>query len=174
MPTLSNQNQQNITDSSLAYLYLTASNHFDKFASPNTYLTTLPNATTPAVLRLTKVSDCANNIIDILPTASTYTAATNSERKGVQVKKKYKPVALKVKPVTSSISENFKIEHCIVGDPLANMLTLSSNLSPFKPTGCFTEEHRQQFVSNYDIGFLTTSKLNILTDLMSKQNQAFA
>ncbi|KAG6878971.1 hypothetical protein C0992_006226 [Termitomyces sp. T32_za158] len=122
-PTLSNQNYQNITNSSFAYLYLTALDHFDKFASPDMYLTTFPNATTSAVLGLTKASDCANKTTDILPTASAYTAVTNPKRKGVQVKKKYKPITLKVKPVTSSMSENFQIKHCIISNPKPQSLS---------------------------------------------------
>ncbi|KAG6838618.1 hypothetical protein C0991_010192, partial [Blastosporella zonata] len=38
---------------------------------------------------------------------STYTAETQPKIKGVQVKKKYKPVALRTKPVAASIPDKF-------------------------------------------------------------------
>ncbi|KAG5334232.1 hypothetical protein C0989_003851 [Termitomyces sp. Mn162] len=58
-----------------------------------------------------------------------------------QVKKKYKPIAMKTKLVTSHISKDFQIEQHIIGDPLAKMPPLDPNPLPFIPT--------QQFTSNY-------------------------
>ena len=60
--------------------------------------------------------------------------------KGVVTKKKYKPVAKKVRLVIASIPNKFHIEHNIIGDPLAELPTLSHNPPPFVPTGCYTEE----------------------------------
>ncbi|KAG6897543.1 hypothetical protein C0995_010346 [Termitomyces sp. Mi166 len=82
--------------------------------------------------------------------------------KGVQMKKKYKPVALKVKPVAGTVPEDFHVERNIKGDPLANMPPLDPNPPPFIPTGRFTEERKNQFLKEHD------------TDLVAKQNQAFA
>ncbi|KAG6882267.1 hypothetical protein C0992_011158, partial [Termitomyces sp. T32_za158] len=158
-----------LTDSALAYLYLTASNNFDKYSSEDTYLTTLLDSSCPAVLGLTKARNCTSDLSNNL---SAYVTAP--KRKGVQVKKKYKPVALKTKPVASSVSEDFRIEQKIIGDPLADMPPLSPNLPPFILTGRFTDERRKQFLADHDKGFLTTAKLDVLTDLMVKQNKAFA
>ncbi|KAG6885981.1 hypothetical protein C0993_006908 [Termitomyces sp. T159_Od127] len=154
---------------SLSYLYLTTSETFESFTTPEKYLTTLPHSPSPAILGLTQSV--------VPPTSeihSTYVHANTSKRKGVQVKKKYKPVALKTKPVASSVPEEFRIEQKILGDLLADMPLLDSNLPPFQPTGCFTKERRQQFLKDYDTSFLTHAKLNVLSDLMTKQNKAFA
>ncbi|KAG6882064.1 hypothetical protein C0993_012060, partial [Termitomyces sp. T159_Od127] len=54
------------------------------------------------------------------------------------------------------------------------MPPLDPNLPLFQPTGRFTKERRQQFLKDYDTGFLTPAELNVLSDLISKQNKAFA
>ncbi|KAG6859784.1 hypothetical protein C0995_004079, partial [Termitomyces sp. Mi166 len=94
--------------------------------------------------------------------------------KGVQMKKKYKPVALKVKPVAGTVPEDFCIERKIKGDLLADMLKLDPNLPPFILTGHFTEERKNQFLKEHNTGFLHTNKLNVLVDLVTKQNQVLA
>ena len=63
-------------------------------------------------------------------------------RKGVVTKKKYKPVAKKVRPVIASVPNEFHIERNIIGDPLAELPTLSHNPPPFVPTGRYTEERK--------------------------------
>ncbi|KAG6871598.1 hypothetical protein C0992_010657, partial [Termitomyces sp. T32_za158] len=169
--TSANIHSQNtsLTDSALAYLYLTASDNFDKYSSDDTYLTTLPNSSCPAALGLTKARNCTSDLSNNL---STYVTAP--KQKGVQIKKKYKPVALKTKPVTSSISEDFRIKQKIIGDPLADMPPLTPNPPPFVPTGRFTNKRRKQFIADHNKGFLTAAELNVLTNFMAKQNKAFA
>ncbi|KAG6878369.1 hypothetical protein C0992_008225 [Termitomyces sp. T32_za158] len=152
----------------LAYLYLTTSDNFDKYSANDTYLTTLPDSPCPAALGLTKARNCTSDLSNNL---SSYITAP--KQKGVQVKKKYKPVALKTKPVTSSVSKDFRTKQKIIGDPLADMPLLTPNPPSFIPTGRFTDEQQKQFIADYNKGFLTTAKLNVL-DLMAKQNKAFA
>ncbi|KAG6875312.1 hypothetical protein C0992_004348 [Termitomyces sp. T32_za158] len=160
--TSANINSQNtsLTDSALAYLYLTASDNFDKYSSDDTYLTTLPDSSCPAALGLTKARNCTSDMSNNL---SSYITAP--KQKGVQVKKKYKPVALRTKPVASSVFKDFRIEQKIIGDPLANMPPLTPNPPPFK---------KKQFIADHNKGFLTATELDVLTDLMAKQNKAFA
>ncbi|KAG6839772.1 hypothetical protein C0991_011812 [Blastosporella zonata] len=67
----------------------------------------------------------------------TYLAETPSKQKGVQVKKKYKPVALCTKPVAAKIPDGFWIIRNIIGDPLEDMPSLSPNPPPYSPTGHF-------------------------------------
>ena len=74
-----------------------------------------------------------------VPFPTVYTT-TKPKCKGVQVKKKYKPVAMKTKPVASQVSEDFRIERHILGDPLANIPGLDPNPLPFQPTPCFNDE----------------------------------
>ncbi|KAG6879173.1 hypothetical protein C0992_004638 [Termitomyces sp. T32_za158] len=169
--TSANTHSQNtsLTDSALAYLYLTASDNFDKYSLDDTYLTTLPDSSCPAALGLTKARNCTSDMSNNL---SSYVTAP--KQKGVQVKKKYKPVALKTKPVASSVSKDFRIEQKIIGNPLADMPPLTPNPPPFVLTGRFTNKRRKQFLANHNKGFLTAAKLNVLTNLMAKQNKAFA
>ncbi|KAG5348817.1 hypothetical protein C0989_007962, partial [Termitomyces sp. Mn162] len=88
----------------------------------------------------------------------------------VWIKKKYKPITLKTKPIASQILENFCIECKIVGDSLTILPTLDSNPPSFVPTEQFTNKHKATFVSKYDTSFLTSNKLNVLIDLIAKQN----
>ena len=50
--------------------------------------------------------------------------------------KKYKPVALKVKPVLGTLPEQFRIMRKIVGDPLQGIPILLEHLPEFEPRGC--------------------------------------
>ncbi|KAG6896278.1 hypothetical protein C0995_011639, partial [Termitomyces sp. Mi166 len=95
------------------------------------------------------------------------------KRKGVQTKKKYKLVALKVKPMVGTVPEDFCVERNIKGDLLADMPPLDPNPPLFIPTGHFTEERKNQFLKKHDTGFLHADELNILVDMVAKQNQAF-
>ena len=108
-----------------------------------------------------------------IPFPAVYTTA-EPKRKGVQVKKKYKPVAMKTKPVASQVSEDFRIERHILGDPLANIPSLDPNPPPFQPTPRFTDERKTTFVKEHNTGFLTPAKLNVLVNLVAKQDTAFA
>ena len=54
--------------------------------------------------------------------------------------KKYKPVALKVKPIYSDLPEKFRIKRDIKGDPLIDMPELKPISPEFTPTGRYTQE----------------------------------
>jgi len=56
--------------------------------------------------------------------------------------RKYKPVARKIRPVIAELPDKFRIIRNIVGDPLADMPTLSPNPPPFEPTGRYTAANR--------------------------------
>ncbi|KAG6838055.1 hypothetical protein C0991_002288, partial [Blastosporella zonata] len=64
----------------------------------------------------------------------TYLAETPLKQKGVQVKKKYKPVTLRTKPVAAKIPDGFRIIQNITGDPLKDLPILSPNPPPYSPT----------------------------------------
>ncbi|EPS94925.1 hypothetical protein FOMPIDRAFT_1079478, partial [Fomitopsis schrenkii] len=55
-------------------------------------------------------------------------------------KKKYKPVALKTRPVLGTVPEKFRIIRHITGDPLATMPQLPTRPRHFVPTGRYTQE----------------------------------
>src|ERR1700690_3018205 len=57
-------------------------------------------------------------------------------------KQKCKPVALKTRPILAELPDKFRIVRNIIGDPLADMPTLSPNLPPFQPTNRYTSDRR--------------------------------
>ncbi|KAG6839178.1 hypothetical protein C0991_005184 [Blastosporella zonata] len=140
------ESTREFTKASLAYLYLHAGS-MPKIAIP-------PSKNTTSYL--------------------TYTAETQLKIKGVQVKKKYKPVALRTKPVAASIPDSFQIKCNIIGDPLRDIPILSVNPPPYIPTGQFNQEQKDQFVETHDNGFLSKSKINLFIHLMCLQNKGFA
>lgn len=90
-----------------------------------------------------------------------------------KTKKKYKPVAKKVRPVASHLPEHFRIVRNRVGDPLKNMPQLDANPPPFKPTGRYTQE-RHDLIDEIHREWLSPEELRVLHDLMCKQELAFA
>ncbi|KAG6848553.1 hypothetical protein C0991_000450, partial [Blastosporella zonata] len=104
----------------------------------------------------------------------TYTAKIQPKIKGVQVKKKYKPVALRTKPIVASIPDSFRIKCNIIGDPLHDIPILSANPPPYIPTGQFNQEQKDQFVKTHDNGFLSKSKIDLFIHPMCLQNKGFA
>ncbi|KNZ76913.1 hypothetical protein J132_10859 [Termitomyces sp. J132] len=84
--------------------------------------------------------------------------------KVLQVKKKYKSIAMKTKPVASHVSKDFQIEHQIIGNPLVIIPPLNPNLPPFV----------LKLVKDHDTGFLTSDKIKVLVDMVAKQEKAFA
>ena len=93
-------------------------------------------------------------------------------RKGVVTKKKYKPVAKKVKPVVASVPNEFRIERNIISNPLANIPTLSPNPLLFTPCGRYTEEQMITLQTRHD-DFLLPEEMKLLHHFMSLQNEAF-
>ncbi|KAG5349481.1 hypothetical protein C0989_003530 [Termitomyces sp. Mn162] len=93
--------------------------------------------------------------------------------KGVQVKKNYKPITMKTKPVTGHVSKDFQIEQHIIGNPLAKMPPLNPNLPPFIPTQQFTSEKQAKLVKDHNTGFLTSDKINVFVNMVTKQEKAF-
>ena len=89
-------------------------------------------------------------------------------------KKKYKPVAKKVKPVAATVPERFRIARKIEGDPLASMPQLSPNPPPFEPTGRYTEESKKVIDEAHPPGFLWPAERELMHHFMCVQNQGFA
>ncbi|KAI5823349.1 hypothetical protein K523DRAFT_344509 [Schizophyllum commune Tattone D] len=68
----------------------------------------------------------------------------SEEELAVLAGKKYKPVALKVRPVYGTVPEEFRIERHILGDPEQDMPQLPTHPPDFTPTGRYTVERREQ------------------------------
>ena len=76
----------------------------------------------------------------ISPT-SVYTSVPYLVRdSNLKTKKKYKPVAQKVRAVLGEMPEKFRVVRKITGDPLKDLLKLSPNPPPFIPTGRYNQE----------------------------------
>ncbi len=84
----------------------------------------------------------------------------------------HKPVAMKVRPIAGTLPQHFRIVRNRVGDPLEGMPELSKNPGPFVPTGRYTEERRAMLRAEH-AGWLQPAELDLLDDLMCKQNEAF-
>ena len=87
--------------------------------------------------------------------------------------KKYKPVALKVKPIYSDLLEKFRIKRDIKGDPLADMPELKPILLEFTPTSQYTQEQIEQFTELHK-DFLLEEELKLIHQLMMNQECTFA
>lgn len=89
-------------------------------------------------------------------------------------KKKYKPVALKVKPVPAALPSEFRIERNIIGDPLATLPTLNPNPLPFRETGRYTAERKAVIDKAHAGDFLWPAERDLMHDVMCKHQDAFA
>jgi len=87
--------------------------------------------------------------------------------------KKYKPVALKVKPVLGTLPEQFRITREIVGDPLQGIFKLPEHPPEFKPRGCYTLERKEKLDMAYEAGFLWLEERKLMHWLVREQNKAF-
>ena len=105
------------------------------------------------------------------PTVSAFQGAIT--KKGVVAKKKYKPVALKVRPVIAELPEWYCIHRHINGDPLQGILTLNLTPNPFTPTGRYTLERHDEVDRNYG-DFLWDEEHTLMHNFMFQQNRAFA
>jgi hypothetical protein len=88
-------------------------------------------------------------------------------------KKKYKPVALKVRPVVGELPEKYRIIRNIVGDPLAELPILDPNPPDYKPCGRYTADRKALFDKN-NPGFLLDEERKLLHYFMMLHQDAFA
>nr|GAT45999.1 DNA/RNA polymerase [Mycena chlorophos] len=89
-------------------------------------------------------------------------------------KKKYKPVAQKVKPVLGTLPEKFRIVRHIDGEPLADIPTLNPNPPPFVPTERYTAERRDIIDAAHPGEFLQPEERKLMHHFMTLQRDGFA
>ena len=89
-----------------------------------------------------------------------------------KTKKKYKPVDKKVRPVAGELPQHYRIVRNHVGDPLEEMPELSRTPKDFEPIGRYTQERRDKLRAEHP--WLSPEELDLLDDLMCKQNEGFA
>ena len=87
---------------------------------------------------------------------------------------KYKPVALKTRPVVTGLPEQFRIRRDIRGDPLEGMPELDPKPPDFRPTGRYTQERKDDIDKVHNDDFLWAEERKLMHHLMMLQNQAFA
>jgi hypothetical protein len=88
------------------------------------------------------------------------------------IKKKYKPIALKVKPVIGKLPDKFSIIWNIIGDPLQDLSKLPTKPLTFTPTGHYTQERKDLF-DKLNPGFLLPVEQDLLHYFMMIHNDGF-
>jgi Integrase zinc binding domain/RNase H-like domain found in reverse transcriptase len=92
----------------------------------------------------------------------------------IYAKRKYKPVAQKVRPIATSLPDRFRIRRDISGDPLAAIPTILPNPPPFSPTGRYTQERYDFIEKAHPTDFLWPAERALMHHFMCLQNQGFA
>ena len=87
---------------------------------------------------------------------------------------RYKPVAIKVKPIYAELPERYRIRREIQGDPLEGIPVLSLNPSKYTPIGRYTPERKEVIDQAYEGNFLWPEERKLMHHLMMEENQAFA
>ena len=87
---------------------------------------------------------------------------------------KYKPVALKTKPVIGELPAEFRIQREIHGEPLETMPKLLVNPPDFKPTGRYTQERKEKMDDRHKGDFLWEGERKLMHHFMMLQNEGFA
>ncbi|KAF7783144.1 hypothetical protein Agabi119p4_2520 [Agaricus bisporus var. burnettii] len=90
------------------------------------------------------------------------------------VAKKYKPVALKVRPVLSELPDRYRIKRHIIGDPLAGMPQLPTHPPEFTPKGRYTQERMEKMDAGLEPDFLWPEERKLMHNVIREQNEAFA
>ncbi len=89
-------------------------------------------------------------------------------------KKKYKKVDQRVKPVPTTLPEEFRIIREITGDPLADIPILSTHPPDFHPTGRYTQENHDIIEENHPGDFLWPDERKLMHHFMMLQESGFA
>ncbi len=92
----------------------------------------------------------------------------------IYASKKYKPVALKTKPVLATLPDKFRIIRNIKGDPLKDLPELSPHPPEFNSTTQYTPERKEYIDSIHNDDFLWKEERKLMHHFMCVQDQAFA
>ncbi|KAI0735791.1 hypothetical protein C8Q76DRAFT_792297 [Earliella scabrosa] len=93
-----------------------------------------------------------------IPSHSTDVSDPQPQPAFAAAKRKYKPVAKKVKPVLVPLPSEFRIIRNITGDPLTDLPDLPTHPLPFVPTGRYTAERKDLIDENHPGNFLWEEK----------------
>jgi hypothetical protein len=92
----------------------------------------------------------------------------------LSAKKKYKPVAKKVRPVIGELPKKFCIECKIIDNPLDDLPTLNPKPPSFKPSDRYTLERRDQLNKNHPGNFLWPAERNLMHNFILAHDSGFA
>jgi hypothetical protein len=87
---------------------------------------------------------------------------------------KYKPVALKVRPVYTELPDKYRIKRGVKGDPLEGIPRLETKPPSFTPTGRYTQERMEIMDKIHSGDFLWPEERKLVHHLMMEQELAFA
>jgi Integrase zinc binding domain/RNase H-like domain found in reverse transcriptase len=88
--------------------------------------------------------------------------------------KKYKPVAVKVRPIYAELPDQYRIKRNIQGDPLQGLPKLNPKPPDFVPTGRYTQERKEIIEQGHKEEFLWPEEKKLMHHLMMEQEKAFA
>ncbi|KAF8238078.1 hypothetical protein L208DRAFT_1502685, partial [Tricholoma matsutake] len=98
----------------------------------------------------------------------------NRQSSYLSTKKKYKPVAQKVRPIVAGLPDHFRIIRCIEGDPLKDMPPLNPHPPIFKPTPRYNLECKNIIDQNHPGNFLWPQEQDLMHDFIRNQQAGFA
>ena len=104
----------------------------------------------------------------------TYTILNARTPLAIYAGKKYKPVALKIRPVETELPSRFRITREVKGDPLKDMPTLPTRPPPYKPTGRYTEQRKAVIDQAHPGDFLLPEERALMHHFMCLQHEGFA
>ena len=88
--------------------------------------------------------------------------------------KRYKPVALKTRPVYGELPEKYRIKREITGDPLAGIPTLPYHPVDFEPTGRYTAARKEMVDQSHEGDFLLEEERKLMHNYMMLHEKNFA
>lgn len=113
-------------------------------------------------------------VYDIPATSMSYRDVRPIPYVPIYATKKYKPVALRTKPVLAELPKHFRIERHITGDPLAGLPNLPTHPPDFVPTGRYTSVRKGVIDANHPAGFLWPEERKLMHQFMCLHEGAFA
>jgi hypothetical protein len=106
--------------------------------------------------------------------AQSYTILNARTPLAIYVGKKYKPVALKIRPVETELPSRFRITRKVIGDPLKDIPTLPHHPPQYTPTGRYTEERKAVIDKAHPGDFLLPEERALMHQFMCLQHEGFA
>ena len=119
-------------------------------------------------------ADADKNSLEPRMKAREYTILNARTPLAIFAGKKYKPVALKIRPVETELPSRFRITRDIKGDPLKDMPTLPTRPPPYAPTGRYTEERKAVIDQAHPGDFLLQEERALMHQFMCLQHEGFA